>query len=92
MNTVELILVVLLGSGLVILLILSIIVVSLLIKIMSSIKRISDRAESATTNVAGIAETISAKLAPLAASGLLSMIIKQINKNKKQRRYHNGSV
>ncbi len=85
MNNVEFALVVLLSVGFLILIVLSIILVSLMLAIMKNIKRISERAESATENVAGIAETISRNLAPLAASGILGMVVKKFTGKRKSK-------
>lgn len=77
MNTIEIILVMLLGVGFLILIILSIALVVLMLAIMKNLKRIAERAESATNNVAGVAETITRRLGPLAASGLLGLVMKR---------------
>lgn len=82
MNTIEIILVVLLSVGFLTLIILSIILVSVMIAIMKNLRRISERAESATTSVAAVADTFGRKIAPLAASGLLGLILKRVKKGK----------
>ncbi len=82
MTTVELILVILLSVGFLTLIILSIILVSLMIAIMRNLKRISDRAEVATTNFASFAETLSSKVAPLAASGIIGMLVKRFTRKR----------
>lgn len=82
MNTVELALVILLSVGFLTLIILSIIVVSLMLSIMKNLKRIAERAETATNNVASVAESFSRKLAPLAASGILGLIMKRFTNKK----------
>ena len=83
MNTVELVLVILLSVGFLTLIILSIILVSLMLSIMKNLKRIAERAETATNNVASVAETLGRKVAPLAASGIMGLIMKQFNKKGK---------
>ncbi len=83
MSTIELILVVLLSVGFLVLIILSIILVSVMIAIMRNLRRIADRAESATENVASIAETFGRKLAPLAASGLIGLLMKRFAGKKR---------
>ncbi len=83
MNTVELVLVILLSVGFLTLIILSIILVSLMLSIMKNLKRIAERAETATNNVASVAESIGRKVAPLAASGLMGLIMKQFSKKGK---------
>ncbi len=85
MNNVELVLVVLLSIGFFILIVLSIVLVSLMLSIMKNVKRISQRAETATTNVAGIAESLSHNLAPLAASGILGVLIKRFARKNKSK-------
>ncbi len=69
-NNVETILIIILAIGFFTLLVLSIILVSIMIAIMKNVKRISDRAEEATSNVAEIIATVSSKIAPFALSGL----------------------
>ena len=83
MNTVELVLFILLSVGFLTLIILSIILVSLMLSIMKNLKRIAERAETATNNVASVAESIGRKVAPLAASGLMGLIMKQFSKKGK---------
>jgi hypothetical protein len=85
MNTVELVLVVLLSVGFLTLIIMSIILMSLMLAIMKNLKRISERAESATSNVAGIVESIGAKLAPLAMSGLVAAVMKRFTGKHKSK-------
>ena len=53
-----------------------------MLSIMKNLKRIAERAESATSNVASIAETFGRKLAPLAASGIMGLIMKKFNSKK----------
>ena len=77
MNTVELVLVILLSVGFLTLIILSIVLMVLMLAIMKNLKRISDRAEAATSIVAGIVESISDKLVPLATSGLVAALVKR---------------
>ena len=85
MNNVEFTLLVLLSVGFFILIVLSIIVVSLMLSIMKNLKRISQRAEDATENVAGIAESISRTIAPLAASGILGVLVKRFTSKRKSK-------
>jgi hypothetical protein len=81
-NTVELVLVIILSVGFLTLIVLSIILVSIMLSIMKNLKRIAERAESATNSVASVAETIGRKVAPLAASGLLGLLMKQFGGKK----------
>ncbi|HVQ44646.1 MAG TPA: hypothetical protein VMT30_06820 [Candidatus Saccharimonadia bacterium] len=60
----------------------SIVLVSLMVAIMRNLKRISERAESATSSVANLAETFGRKLGPLAASGILGMLIKRFTSKR----------
>jgi hypothetical protein len=85
MNNVEFALVILLSIGFLILIVLSIILVSLMLAIMKNLKRISQRAEAATENVAGMAETLSRNLAPLAASGILGVLVKRFTGKRKSK-------
>jgi hypothetical protein len=75
-TTIETILIILLSAGFVVLLVLSIILVSLAIAVMKNVKRISERAEEATGNVAEIAANLSRRLAPLAFSGVAAAVMK----------------
>ena len=77
MNTVELILVILLSAGFLTLIILSIILLSLMLAIMKNVKRMSERAEVATSNVANVMESIGRKVAPIAVSGIMSTLVKR---------------
>ncbi len=77
MNTVELVLVILLSIGFLTLIILSIIVLTVALTIMRRLQRITERAELATSNVASLAESFSRKFAPVAASGLISLLLKR---------------
>jgi hypothetical protein len=56
-----------------------------MLAIMKNLKRIAERAESATSSVAGIAETFGRRLGPLAASGIMGLILKRFksDNNKK---------
>ncbi len=84
MNTVETVLVILLGVGFLSLLILGIILVSIMIAIMKNVRKISERAEEATSNVAELASMIGRKVAPFALSGLAGAAMKWFkNKSKK---------
>jgi hypothetical protein len=74
-----------LSLGFLTLIVLSIIVVSLMLAIMKNLKRISERAEVATSNVANIAETLGSKIAPLAASGILTMVMKRFSGKRKSK-------
>lgn len=76
MTTVEQVLIVILAVGFFVLLVLSIILVSILIAIMRSVKRISDRAEEATSNISELAAMVSRKVAPFALSSVGAFAMK----------------
>lgn len=84
MNNVETVLVILLSVGFIILLILSIVLVSILIAIMKNVKRISERAEEATTNISEVAAMVGRKVAPFALSSITTMIMKKFNNRSKK--------
>lgn len=81
-DAIQLALVILLSIGFLIMLTMSIILVSLMIAVMKNLKRISERADEATSNVAGIISTVSDKLAPIAASGIMAMLVKRFTGEK----------
>jgi hypothetical protein len=76
-NTVELILVILLSAGFLTLIVLSIILLSLMLAIMRNVKRMSERAEVATSSVANVMESLSRKVAPIAVSGVVTALMKR---------------
>lgn len=82
MNTVETVLVIMLAIGFFVLLVLSIIVISLLIAILRRAKRISQRAEEATSNISEAASMIGSKLAPVAISTIVGLITKKLNSRR----------
>lgn len=82
-DAIQLALVILLSIGFLIMLIMSIVLVSLMIAVMKNLKRISDRADAATSDVAGIISTVSEKLAPLAASGIMTLLVKRFTQSKR---------
>jgi len=76
MNSVETVLVIILSIGFLTLLVLGIVLTSILIAIMRNVKRLSERAEEATSNVAEMASMVTRRLAPLALSGVVAAAIK----------------
>lgn len=76
MNTVETVLVIILSIGFLTLLILGIVLTSILIAIMRNVKRLSERAEEATSNVAEMAAMVTRRIAPLALSGVIAAAVK----------------
>ena len=83
MNTVESVLIILLAVGFLALLIMSIILVSMMLAVMKNVRRISERAEEATANVANLAQTVGGKLAPIAVSTLVAALVRRF-KGKKE--------
>jgi hypothetical protein len=83
-NTVETVLVILLSVGFVTLLILSVVLLSIMISIMKNVKRISQRAEEASGNVASIVETIGRRVAPIALSGVATAVLRWFRKKKEE--------
>lgn len=84
-NTLMNVLVIILSAGFIILLALSIFFVFLAVKIMSSLKRIARKTEDATENFSSVLKMVGKRVAPLAASGIASAILK---KAKDKRRKH----
>lgn len=84
MNTVETALVILLSIGFLTLLILSIVLITILVGIMRNVRRISQRAEEASGNLAGIVSTVRERLAPIAMSGLVGLALKWIKRRKEE--------
>ncbi len=82
MNTVETVLVILLSVGFLVLLSISIVLVVMMVGIMRNVKKISERAEEATGNVADLARVIGKKVAPFAASSILAMVMKKMRGGK----------
>jgi cell division protein FtsL len=82
-TTVETVLIIILAIGFFTLLVLSIILVSIMIAIMRNIKRISDRAEEATSNISEVAAMIGRKLAPFALSGVTAAAMRWFKKRSK---------
>lgn len=82
MNNVELIWVILLSVGFLVLIILSIILVSLMIAVMRSVRRISQRAEEATANMADIAAVVGKKVAPFAMSAVVAAAMRRFRGKK----------
>ncbi len=84
MNTVETVLVILLSVGFLALLVLSIVLLTIMIGIVKNVKRISQRAEEASGNVAGIVESISRRLAPVAFSGVAAAALRWFKKKREE--------
>lgn len=82
MNNVELAWVIILSVGFLVLIVLSIILISIMIAVMRNVKRISDRAEEATANVADLAAIVGKKVAPLAASAMVAAVMRRFRGKK----------
>jgi cell division protein FtsL len=80
MSTVETILVIVLGAALLILLVLAIVVIAFLIKILGNVKRISQKAESATENISDLAAMVGKKVAPVALSAVVTAVLRRFKK------------
>jgi hypothetical protein len=53
-----------------------------MIAVMRNVKRISDRAEEATANVADLAAIVGKKVAPLAASAMVAAVMRRFRGKK----------
>jgi hypothetical protein len=84
MENAESILVVFLSTALFILLILSIVLVSLCIKIANHIKHISEKAEQITDKAESIAEFISSAATPMAIGRIISQVVGAVKGDKKK--------
>lgn len=82
MTAVETILVIFLAATLLILLVLSIVVISLFIKILRNVKRISERAEDVTGNFADIAAMVGKRVAPVALSAAIAAAMRRFKSKK----------
>lgn len=82
MNEVETVLVILLSVGFITMLVLAIIMISMMIAIMRNVRRITQRAEEATSNVADIASVLGRKIAPVAVSTVVAAIVRKFTAKK----------
>lgn len=83
MDTTEYILVIFLSVALAVLLVVSIVAVSLTIKLLQSIRRITDKAEHIVEDVEQVGETFKQAAGPLALVRVISNIIQVVSKHKK---------
>jgi hypothetical protein len=81
-NTLVNVLVIILSAGFIILLGMSIFLVFMAVKIMGSLRRIAQRTEDASENFSLIIKSLGKKLAPMAATGIVSAVLKKA-RNKK---------
>ncbi len=77
MTSTEEILVILLAATLFILLVLSIVVISLFLKILGNVRRISEKAEEVTDNFGDIAAMVGKKVAPIALSAAVTAALRR---------------
>lgn len=82
MNNVELAWVIILSVGFLVLIVLSIILVSLMIGVMRSVRRISQRAEEATANISELAALVGKKVAPFAMSAAMAAAMRRFRGKK----------
>jgi len=66
------------------LLVLSIIAISLVIKILKSIRNISAKVESGVEDISSTIETVSDKIKPVVTAGLLKFVMGLMSKKKKE--------
>jgi len=64
-------------------LVLSIIAISLFIKILKSIRNISSKVEAGVDDISSTIDAVSDKLKPVITAGLVKFIMNMITKNKK---------
>ncbi|MBW4061607.1 hypothetical protein HJC99_03515 [Candidatus Saccharibacteria bacterium] len=84
MNNAEVTLVILLSITLFILLVLSIVVLSIFIKILGNVRKISERAEDVTANLADISAMVGKKVAPVALSAAVAAALRRFKSNSKE--------
>ena len=77
MTNVETILVVFLSVALLVFLILGIVLITIFIGILRNVRRISQRAEEASTSFADIAQMVSNKVAPVALSAAIAAALRR---------------
>lgn len=82
MGTAETILVIFLSAALLLFLILGIVLVSIAINILRNVKRIAQRAESATANVQELVAMVSQKVAPVAVSTAVAALLRRLKSKK----------
>ena len=78
------VLIVLLSVGFIILLSLSIALIVIIIEIMRSIRRITDKAELATDNISDLAAMVSKRVAPVALSAAFAAAMRRFKRNEKE--------
>jgi predicted Holliday junction resolvase-like endonuclease len=82
MSTIELVLLIVLGVGVFILLILAIVIAFIIVKIMQNLRRISSKAEAATDNLSSTLKVVAKRVAPVAATTIIGMVLKKLSNKK----------
>lgn len=77
------VLLIILSIGFAVLLILSITLAFILVKILSTVRRITLKAEEATDSIGAAAISVAKKVAPLAVSTAVGAVLKKARKHKK---------
>ncbi len=88
MTTVENILLIVLAAGFLLLLALVITGVLLVVKILRSVQRMSQKAESATDNLSDTVMMVVKKLAPLVATSVAGLVVRKVTSHKNRRGNH----
>lgn len=86
MEDLQTILVILLSIGFLILLILSIAVAVVFFKILSNVRRLTQRIDETTEDLGEMAKYVTKKLGPAAASAMLSVLLRRAKSSFKKRR------
>ena len=82
MNTVEMVLLIVLGVAFLILLTLAIIIAFTIVRIMQNLHRISAKAEVAPDNLSSTLKMVAKRVAPMAATTIISMVLKKFTSKK----------
>lgn len=82
-NTLLNVLIIVLSTGFIILLGLSIFLVFLAVKIMSSLRRMAQRTEDATESFTAVIKTVGKKIAPMAATTIAGAVLKRAKNRRK---------
>jgi uncharacterized membrane protein YciS (DUF1049 family) len=85
MEQLQSVLVVLLGIGFAILLVLGIVMVVIVIKILTNIRRVTQRLDETTSNLNELTKYVGAKLAPAAASAMAAVVWRQVKQAFKRK-------
>jgi hypothetical protein len=83
MTGLEQLLLILIAIGFVVLLVVAIAIVLLVFKILQNVRRVTEKVELATDNLSNTISMVGRKVAPLAGSSVIGMVMKKIKKTKK---------